>query len=182
MKNMFYIYLMAGTIIFLFIIFFIFSNTKNKNKEVNQYNDDKITIYNTNNKKIVENKNYDFDLVLDKDLYVNGYDQFIQISKTLVNNECVINISSERNANSICDYIKNECIDMGCKEYVCEKYKKGWYKTIETGDFFGTGDVIFARKNNDYMYFINLECVDKREDDESNPLIEKIINGFRYNS
>lgn len=184
MRNLFYIY---GSIAlaFCFLFFNIFAFTKKAPKSFNNQNDsDKINIVEENNKKIVENKNYDFDLVLDDDLYVDGYDQFIEISKEKIDDnlddgQCILNFSTEKNDKEICDYIKNECIDLGCKKYVCEKYKNDWYKTIEEGEFFGTGDIIFAKKEGEYTYFLNLECKNKEDDNENNVLIKEVIEGFR---
>lgn len=184
MRSLFYIF---GTIIlaFCFLFFNVFVFTKRASKNINDGSgSDKINIIESNDKKIVENKNYDFDLILDDDLYVEGYDQFIEISDKEISEEvkddqCILNFSTEKNDKEICEYIKNECIDLGCKKYTCEKYKNNWYKTIEEGDFFGTGDIIFAKKDGEYTYFVNLECKNRADDNENNILIKEVIEGFR---
>lgn len=184
MKNIFFI---GGAIIlFLLLLFFnVFIFTiRTKNKNDNNIYTDKINIIEKNDKKIIENINYDFDLILNKDFYVSGYDKFIKISnenisKNLNKNQCVLNFSTEKIDKEICDYIKDECMELGCKKYVCEKYKNDWYKTIEDGDFYGTGDIIFAKTDNDYTYFLNLECENREDDNENNVLIKEVIDGFR---
>lgn len=174
MKNMLYACLTTMFFVIALILFFIFFDKKDNKKDIDTNNGDKINIYNSDNKKIVENKNYNFELVLDEDAIVSGYDQFIEIS----DENCSLNVSSEKNNEDVCEKIKNECNDLGCNKYICEKYIDDWYKTIEYGDFAGSGDIILSKKSDDYTYFLNLECKDKNKDNINNILLDRIINGF----
>lgn len=174
MKNMLYACLTTVFFVIALILFFVFFDRKATKKDVGISSGDRINIYNSDNKKVVENKNYNFDLILDDDVVVEGYDQFIEIS----HDDCVLNVSSEKDNEDICEKIKNECEDLECSKYICEKYKDDWYKTIEYGNFVGSGDIILSRKNSNYIYFLNLECKDKNKDNINNILIDRVINGF----
>lgn len=169
-KNIFkgYFLLILSIIVFVFCIF-IFCKTIEENRV-----------------KIVENKEYGFDIKLDKKLFFSGKEDFIKVSnekigKNLLDNQCVINISSEKSFYNVCDYIKNECLDFECEKYICEKYYEDWYKTVEYGNFFGTDDIILGYKNKDFIYFLNLECNKKENDNLNNPLFLEIIKGIKIN-
>lgn len=186
MKNILYICIVS--IISLSILIFSFVNTSKKKEKDDETIDYAYgNIDNSGNKqKIFEDKKYSFELMLDDDLYIDGYDDFIKISdekisSDLGSDQCIIDLSTQKSDISICDYIKNECKELECKKYECEDYKKGWYKTKEEGDFAGSGDVMFAKKEGEYTYFLNLECADRSKDNENNPLIDNVINGFKYN-
>ena len=184
------LFIMVAVVLVAIAIMFIntfvfFRKTRNEDNIVRP---DAINIIEDKNNKIIEDNNYDFSLEVTKDVDVEGYDKFIKISDQKIkdeikNNQCILNFSTEETKDDVCEYIRKECEELGCKKYVCEKYdrygNRNWYKTIEYGDFFGTGDIIFIQKNNDYMYFINLECANKQDDNEDNVLIKDVMEGMK---
>jgi len=188
MRNILYVYLVIVGILVILVFSFTILNRRNKKGPEVAISDDTgdTNIINEDDKKIIEDKKYGFDLMLDDNLYVKGSDEFIQVSNEEISNDlnskqCVVDVVTEKSSVDVCDYIKNECQDLGCKKYTCESYKNGWYKIKEEGDFAGSGDIMFARKEGEYTYFLNLECSDINDDNENNPLIDDIINSFKYN-
>ena len=167
LKNLFRIYLFIFLFVFIFVFsVFVFYKILEKDR-----------------KKIIENKEYGFDLEINKNLYYVGKEDFIRISnqnigKNLLKNQCILNISTEKISENICDYFKNECTELNCKNYVCEKHYKDWYKIIQYGDFFGTGDGFLAYKNGDFLYALNLECEIKKDDNLDNPLLSLVVGGM----
>ena len=179
-------------VVVLVTIFIMFLNTSIFYKKVKNSDGanrtDVINIFENKDNKIIEDNNYDFSLELNKNIDVKGYDKFIKVSDKKIedeikNDQCILNFSTEETKDDVCEYIKKECEELGCKKYICEKYNrysnKNWYKAVEYGDFFGTGDIIFIQKNNDYMYFLNLECANKKDDNENNVLIKEVMEGIK---
>ncbi len=106
---------------------------------------------------------------------------FVQISNKdivrgeILNNQCILNIVYNKSELSVCDFVRNECSDLGCKNFDCLEYKNNWFKISYYGDFVGSGDKELIYRNENEIVIANLECDDKTKEGYDNPLFVDLV-------
>lgn len=125
---------------------------------------------------LVKNEKYNYEInSIYQSEFKNDY-KFL----TLKNEDCSLNLVSfiDNEIKDVCSWVKKECDELECKNYICENYKNDWYKVRYFGDFMGSSDYELVYKYDNYIYSANLECSSCELDSYENPLFLDLILNF----
>ncbi len=142
------------------------NDNQNNNEEINEKIEESFLI-----EKFQDNKDYVVE-VIDND--------FVQVSNDLINSknisgECVLDILQNETNLGLYDFVFNECNDIKCEKFDFIKDKNDWYRVVFYGDFFGNGDKLYFKKENNVVITANLECENKEDEKFENVLFKKLI-------
>lgn len=139
---------------------------QNNNKETDKDVKDNFLV-----EKFQDNKDYVVE-VIDND--------FVQVGNDLINNkeingDCVLDILQNETDLGLYDFVFDECNDIKCEKFDFIKDKNDWYRVVFYGDFFGNGDKLYFKKENNVVISANLECENKEDEKFENVLFKKLI-------